>query len=135
MPVPPERPPLSAGELVWPEEPPPGQFDFVREMRNTRLQVDSLLAAGKIEEAEVYMEQRRLLFVEQGHDLRKLNQAYFAFYGSYATNPSSGNPIGGQLQWLRAKSASLRDYLRTAASISQHDDLLALLPGEGPGAE
>ena len=78
------------------------------------------------------MEQRRLVFVERGHNLRKLNQAYFAFYGSYATSPSSGNPIGGQLEWLRGQSAALRDYLRTIASVSRHKELLALLAGEAP---
>jgi hypothetical protein len=128
LPVPPDRPPFSGGELVWPEEPPPDQFDYNREMRATRLRVDELLAEGKTEEAESYMEERRLLFVEQGHNLRKLNQAYFAFYGSYATSPSTGNPIGGQLEWLRAQSPRLRDFIVTVASIARHQDLLHLLP-------
>ena len=128
LPVPPDKPPMSAGEVVWPEEPPPGQFDYNREMRRTRLRVDELLAEGRIEEAESYMERRRLLFVEQGHSLRKLNQAYFAFYGSYATSPSTGNPIGGQLEWLRGQSPTLRDFSRTVASIARHQDLLDLMP-------
>ena len=55
--------------MVWPEELPPGQFDYNREMRQTRLRVDELLAEGKVEEAEAYMEERRQLFVEQGHSL------------------------------------------------------------------
>ena len=135
LPVPPERPPMSPGELVWPDEPPPDRFDYNREMRQTRLRVDELLAEGKVEEAEAYMEERRRLFVEQGHSLRKLNQAYFAFYGSYATSPSSGNPIGGQLEWLRGQSPRLRDFVSTVASISRHQDLLDLLPkGESDGA-
>jgi hypothetical protein len=128
LPVPPGWPPFSGGELVWPEEPPPDQFDYNREMRETRLRVDELLAAGKIAEAEAYMEGRRLLFVEHGHSLRKLNQAYFAFYGSYATSPSSANPIGGQLEWLRAQSPNLRDFVFTVASIARPQDLLDLLP-------
>ena len=128
LPIPPDRPPMSAGELVWPEELPPDQFDYNREMRRTRLRVDELLAEGKVEEAETYMEERRQLFVEQGYSLRKLNQAYFAFYGSYATNPSTGNPIGGQLEWLRGQSPTLRDFGRTVASIARHQDLLDLMP-------
>jgi hypothetical protein len=127
LPVPPETPPMSAGELVWPKEPPPDQFDFNREMRKTRLRVDELLAAGQIEEAEAYMEERRLFFVEQGYNIRKINQAYFAFYGSYATNPSTGNPIGGQLEWLRAQSPTLHEYVLTIASVSEHAELLGLL--------
>jgi len=130
LPAPPNSPPMSAGELVWPDAPPPDQFDYNREMRKTRLQVDELLAEGRIEEAEAYMEERRLFFVERGHSLRKLNQAYFAFHGSYATHPSTGNPIGGQLEWLRAQSPTLRDYLLTVASIARHEDLLALLAQE-----
>jgi len=128
LPMPPDRPPFSGGEVVWPEDPPADQFDFSREMRETRLRVDGLLAEGRIEEAEAYMRERRLLFVERGYSLRKLNQAYFAFYGSYATSPSSGNPIGGQLEWLRAQSPRLRDFIITVASISRHQDLLDLLP-------
>ena len=94
---------MTPGELVWPEEPPSDQFSLNRELRVTRLRVDELLAEGKIDEAEAYMEERRLYLVEQGVRLRKLNQAYFAFYGSYATNPSAANPIGGQLEWLRSQ--------------------------------
>jgi len=133
LPEPPTSPPRSAAEIVWPKEPPPGVFDYDREMRRTRLRVDELLAEGKVEEVEAYMEERRLLFVEQGHNLRKLNQAYFAFYGSYATNPSTGNPIGGQLEWLRAQSPSLRAFLLQVSSFSRYEDLLATLPHEADG--
>jgi hypothetical protein len=128
LPTPPETPPMSSGDLVWPDEPPPGEFDYNREMRRTRLRVDELLAEGQVDEAEAYMEERRLFFVERGHNIRKLNQAYFAFYGSYATNPSTGNPIGGQLEWLRGQSPALRHFVRTVAAISEHQDLLDLLP-------
>ena len=59
-------------------------FDFRAEMHTTRVNTDALLAAGKITEAEAYMEQRRQIFVKNGYSIRKLNQAYFAFYGAYA---------------------------------------------------
>ncbi len=59
--------------------PDPNAFDFSVQMHETRVKVDELLAAGKIEEAEAYMEARRLVFWEHGYRLRKLNQAYFAF--------------------------------------------------------
>jgi hypothetical protein len=131
-PMPPACPPMSAGELIWPDEPPPDQFGYNREMRKTRLHVDELLAEGQIEEAEQYMEEQRILFVEQGHHMRKLNQAFFAFHGSYATSPSSGNPIGGQLEWLLAQKPTLRDYVLTVASFSRPADLLAQL-GQAQG--
>jgi hypothetical protein len=132
LPESPEHPPMTAGELVWPKESPADQFDFGREMRVTRLRVDELLAENKVEEAEAYMEARRLLFVEQGYRLRKLNQAYFAFYGSYATNPSAANPIGGQLEWLRGQNPTLRAFLRQVSRFSRHEDLLAVLPQGTP---
>lgn len=65
-------------------------FDFRgAEMRQTRLRVDELLAAGKINEAEQYMEMRRQ-FWEYGYHIRKINQAYFVFYGSYNDEPGGG---------------------------------------------
>jgi len=67
-------------------EPPP--FNFTSEMHTTRVTVDELLAQGKIEAAEAYMEARRKIFWENGYTgLRKLNQAYFAFHGAYADSP------------------------------------------------
>jgi hypothetical protein len=125
---PPAEPPMTSKEVVPPEPPPPGVWDYNREMRETRLRVEELLAEGQVDQADEYMEQRRRVFVEHGHDIRKLNQAWFAFHGSYATSPSTVNPIGGQLEWLRAQSSSLRAFVSTVSAISQHADLLALLP-------
>jgi hypothetical protein len=77
-------------------------FDFQREMRHTRAIVDQFLAAGRVEDAEEYMQIRRLLFQENGYPIRKLNQAYFAFHGSYGGSPAASSPIGPKLQQLRA---------------------------------
>ena len=112
--------------------PPPGPpaFSFSREMRETRLQADSLLAQGQVEEAEAYMEKRRLLFADNGYFLRKLNQAYFAFYGSYADRPASVSPIGGQVKQIREQSASLKEFLETMAGVSDPGDLLSLVGDE-----
>ncbi len=62
-------------------------FDFRAQMNETRVTTDALLADGKIEEAEAYMEARRLIFLQNGYLIRKLNQAYFAFHGAYADSP------------------------------------------------
>lgn len=94
------------------------RFDFNDEMRLTRLEVDRLLAAGQIEEAEAYMEERRLFFVENGYGLRVLNQAYFAFHGSYATGPASSDPIGPTLQELRAMQPDVATFLRAVRSMT-----------------
>ena len=85
-------------------------------MHITRLAVDSLLAEGKIEQAETYMELRRRVFWENGYHIRKLNQAYFAFHGAYADQPggaagASEDPAGEAVRALRANSASLAEFL------------------------
>ena len=105
-------------------------FDFRLEMRTTRIMVEELLGEGKIEEAEEYMEQRRQFMAEHGHFIRKLNQAYFAFHGTYADNPASINHIYEQLSALRAASPSLGDFVRKVASISSYSEFLELLDVE-----
>ena len=95
-------------------------FDFNREMRKTRLRVDELLAQGNVEEAEAYMEERRKLFVANGFHIRKLNQAYFAFHGTYASNPASVSPIGRQIKQLRGLSDSVGDFIRTVARFASY---------------
>ena len=100
-------------------------------MRLTRLEADRLLASGDIEAAERYMEDRRLLLAGQGYAIRKLNQAYFAFHGSYADSPASVDPLGGQMRDLRRRSPSLAAFVKTVARISSYQDF-QMLPGEEP---
>lgn len=109
-----------------PAEPP--TFDFGREMDITRREVDRLLAAGQIEAAEAYMEQRRQVFVTNGYLIRKLNQAYFAFYGGYQSGaPGAGgeDPIGPAVQALRDRSASLHDWVIAMRGIISRAQLVA----------
>ncbi len=101
-------------------------FDFNREMHRTRVRVDELLAQGRIEEAESYMEERRKIFWEHGYPIRKLNQAYFAFYGAYADTPGGAageDPVGPAVRALRARSHSLADFLKTIATMDSFEDL------------
>ena len=107
-----------------PAEPDPDAFDFRAEMRETRLRTEELLAQGKIKEAEAYMEERRLFFADHGHFIRKINQAFFAFRGTYATNPASISPIGDQLGELRRRSDSLGDFLKTLAQFDSYQEFL-----------
>ncbi len=125
IPYPPPAPPPDLNRPLPP--PDPNRFDFQTEMRRTRLHVDELLAAGQVEEAEAYMEERRRLFVAHGYPLRKLNQAYFAFHGSYATGPASTDPIGPKLQELRRATPDLATFLRLVRGIRQPDDLERLV--------
>jgi hypothetical protein len=104
-------------------------FDFGAEMAATRAEVDRLLGAGEVETAEAYMEQRRQLFVAHGYAIRKLNQAYFAFYGGYAAEPggaAGADPIGPMLRQMREASPSLSAFLRDVGGVTSYDDLLAL---------
>jgi hypothetical protein len=101
-------------------------FDFRAEMHTTRVTADQLLAEGKIDEAEAYMEQRRQFFVKNGYVIRKLNQAYFAFYGAYADVPGGAageDPVGPAVRALRAQSKSLADFVNTIAWMTSFQQL------------
>lgn len=90
-------------------------FNYRKQMRETRLVVDYLLSIGQVKRAESYMDERREFFWENGYRLRKLNQAYFAFYGSYNDTPGGGasgsDPVGPAVQQLRARSTGLKSFI------------------------
>jgi hypothetical protein len=110
-------------------KPVESEFEFGAFMRETRLTADTLLANGQLAEAEQYMEDRRQELVERGYAIRKLNQAYFAFHGSYAVGSGATDPIGGKLRALRARVNSLPEFLRTVARFSRGEDLDMALAG------
>lgn len=125
----PAPPPESAEPQATPEPP---SFDFRKEMNITRVRVDQLLADGKIEEAEKYMQERRVIFWDNGYTwLRKLNQAYFAFHGAYADEPGgasgSEEPVGAAVRSLRAQSGSLAKFLKRIAWVTSFDALQELV--------
>jgi len=111
-----ETPPPNPPDPI-PEE---DVFDFRAEMHITRLEVDRLLVEGEINKAEAYMENRRLFFRENGYLIRKLNQAYFAFHGSYAAAPggaadAEGVDLGSQLRELKANASSYAAFMHEVA--------------------
>ena len=139
--TPPPLPTLGEGLGVRADDDPPpfdfasrstpvGQdepFDFRAEMHATRVRADDLLAAGKIDEAEAYMEARRQFFWDNGYAIRKLNQAYFAFFGAYADVPGGAageDPVGPAVRALREQSDSLADFLNTISWMNSFEDLL-----------
>ena len=84
------------------------------------------LAEGKIEDAEAYMESRRLVFLQHGYLLRKINQAYFAFYGAYADVPGGAageDPVGPAVRALREQSASLADFINRISWMTSFEQL------------
>lgn len=133
----PQFAPPAAQSATESEEPPsepaaeegPAPFDFRAEMAETRVEVDRLLEAGKVEEAEAYMEERRQLFVNNGYPIRVLNQAYFAFYGAYAdTRGASGDdPVGPAVLALREQSGSLREFMSDVGRVTSLEMLLEMV--------
>ncbi len=125
--APPE--PAGRGVQLNAPTPEPPAFDFGAEMNETRVTVDRLLADGRVEAAEAYMEARRRLFVANGYAIRKLNQAYFAFYGGYQSGePGVGgeDPIGPAVQAILDASPSIYEWVVTMRSITTRDELLAM---------
>lgn len=120
--VPQQAQPIAASNGA--ERPP---FDFAAEMRQTRNEVDAMLADGRIEDAEAYMEERRHLFVANGYPIRKLNQAYFAFYGTYADLPAAVSPIGDQVMRFRELVPDLGDFIRAVSEFSSYDEFMSAL--------
>jgi hypothetical protein len=116
-------------------EPEPPTFDFRKEMHITRVTVDQMLLEGRIDEAEVYMESRRIIFWEHGYrSLRKINQAYFAFYGAYADEPggaagSTEDPVGAAVRALRVQNNTLADFLYQISWMSSFDQLKQAIEG------
>lgn len=120
-----------AEEQDPPPEPP--EFDFRAEMYQTRIRVDELLAEGRIEEAEAYMEDRRQEFVAHGYQIRKMNQAYFAFHGAYADEPGAAgaDPVGPAVRELRDRSPDVYAFVNQISRITTLAELESLLEEAG----
>ena len=79
------------------------------------------------------MEERRKEFVGHGYRLRRLNQAYFAFHGTYADTGAAGvSVVGQQIEELRRRSPSLADFLRTAAEFTTPEEISEYLAETAP---
>ncbi len=122
-----QRPTTQARPVPEPELP---AFSSSEEMRITRERVDLLLAEGKISEAEEYMEERRQFLLENGYFIRRLNQAYFAFYGTYRTSAAAPteDPIGPRLSRLREETPDLASFLRAVRGMADLNDLIERVP-------
>ena len=124
------EPPYIPGDENESEE-EPDEFDLREFMHDTRLRTDELLELGNIEEAEAYMEERRKALVENGHNVRKLNQAYFAFHGLYADGPASTSQLARQMWELREQVDDAGDLVKALQTVSNYEDFLSLLDERG----
>ncbi len=139
-----EPKPLEAPDLnptaPSPPKRDPGEFSYNNALYETRVKVEEMLAEArrlktegrvteaeaKIAEAERYMEERRQFINSHGYGIRKLNQAFFAFYGAYADQPggaAGSDPTGPSVVALRAYSLSLHQFLDRVSSTLTLEEL------------
>ena len=86
-----------------------------------------MLAAGEIEAAERRMEEAREFLDGEGIPIRRINQAYFAFFGDYTAGPASPDPLGDQLREIRRRAGSLGGFLELVRELRSRDGVEALL--------
>ena len=107
-------------------------MDFGAEMRALRLTVDDLLKQGNVTGAERAMEEKRVYLNANGFSIRKINQAYFAFYGTYADSPQSSNPVGPKIEkvWELTRDVGLfLRIMRDVRDVEGLDEAIADLGG------
>jgi hypothetical protein len=120
-----ERWPIEESEPP-PETPRQDGVDLREKLRELREEVDTLLAAGKIDEAEALMETRRQELAAQGYYIRKINQAYFAYlnlYAGEAGSPAAVNPIGPKVDELRKRTGSLERFVQVVGNVTSVPEL------------
>ena len=111
---------------------PAPTVDFGAEMRALRLTVDDLLKQGNVTGAERAMEEKRVYLNANGFSIRKINQAYFAFYGTYADSPQSSNPVGPKIEkvWELTRDVGLfLRIMRDVRDVEGLDEAIADLGG------
>ncbi|MHB9032987.1 MAG: hypothetical protein ACYC6L_08065, partial [Anaerolineae bacterium] len=77
-----------------------------------------------------YMKERRDYLEQHGYYIRKLNQAYFAFYGTYANMPSSVDPIGVAMRALRGEQPDLHTFLDKVVTLKSKEQLFNLITSD-----
>jgi hypothetical protein len=118
---------LAPGEDGQAPPSPAPTVDFSKEMRALRLKVDALLADGKVDDAEKAMEDERVHLGQNGIQIRKLNQAYFAFYGTYGDSAASSSPVGPKIEHVWDLTNDVGLFLRSMSQVRNQSDLDQLI--------
>ncbi len=121
------EPPVDAAWLAEREERLSATDPILRELR---IEVEALLAAGRVAKAEQRMETVRLALIELGRPFRKINQAFLAFRGGYGARASSASPWGTRLAAQRAASGSLAEFVAAVRGIGSPGEADRRLPRE-----
>lgn len=103
------------------------QFDFSAEMRDLRRDVEAMLVDGQVTEAEALMDRKRHEFEKNGYYVRKINQAYFAYRGFYATSAGSIDPLGPNLRELYERTESPGAFLHLMQGVTTRSEVGSLL--------
>lgn len=124
-----ERHPITFEEGMDGRGPPSDAptVDFREVMHDLRLRVDALLEEGKVAEAEAAMEETRQYLADNGIYIRKINQAYFAFYGSYGESPASSSPVGPMVDELWERTGDVGVFLALVRDVTSVEELERLL--------
>ena len=67
------------------------------------------------------------MLADHGISIRRINQAYFAWYGTYAARADAVDPLGDQLRELRERAGSLARFLELVRGVTTRAEVEALL--------
>jgi hypothetical protein len=73
------------------------------------------------------MEQVRQELAAEGVQIRRINQAFFAWTDTYAARPDSIDPLGDQIRTLRVASGSLAAFIELMRDATSRDDITTLI--------
>ena len=103
------------------------KFNYQLFIKNLRLDVDELLKLGKINQAEKQMESARAELESKGFYVRKINQAWFAFNGTYADSPASSSNIDQEIESFIDSQESIGDSIKKLRKVKNFEEYKNLI--------
>tara|TARA_B100001029_G_C15063773_1_gene461288 strand:+ start:651 stop:1667 length:1017 start_codon:yes stop_codon:yes gene_type:complete len=105
----------------------PSEFNYDLFIKNLRGEVDKLLELGKISESEQLMESARLELEKEGYYIRKINQAWFAFNGTYADSPTSSSNIDLEIESFIESQGSIGVAIKKLRKVKNFQEYEVLI--------